>query len=121
LSLTVGGTGANLNATGGTSQFVTQPTTGAPLSLIQPDYSDLAGQNPATIYDGQTLVGKGLPSSVFQARQSLLANTTITGGILNAPPVGDYRVSVTLIGIVGSSGTGVVPECDFTYTRTQLF
>lgn len=115
LALQVGGTGTSLSTTGGPSQFVTQPSIGAPLSLIQPDYSDLAGQSVATEYSANPLVGKGLPSIVFQNSQVLGGNVTINGGFLNAPTTGLYRVSATLVETVGSGGIDAIPECDFIY------
>lgn len=115
VALKVGGTGANLSATGGASQVLTQPSVGAAIAVRQLDYPDLAGQSVATEYGTNPLVGKGLPSIVFQNSQVLGGNVTINGGFLTAPTTGLYRVSATLVETVGSGGIDAIPECDFIY------
>lgn len=119
LGVKEGGTGSDLSATGGTSQFLRQSSAGGAIVPIQPDYPDLAGQSIAALYDNVTLAGKGLPSIVFQNSQTSLGNiTSINVGTLNT---GLYRVSVTLIAIVGTIGIGdVIPECDFTFNDPLL-
>lgn len=119
LGVKEGGTGSDLSATGGTSQFLRQSSTGGAIIPIQLDYPDLAGQSIAALYDNVTLAGKGLPSIVFQNSTTSLGNiTSINVGTLNT---GLYRVSVTLIAIVGTIGIGdVIPECDFTFNDPLL-
>lgn len=120
LALKVGGTGADLSATGGVSQVLTQPSVGAAVSVIQLDYPDLAGQTVATEYASHPLVGKGLPSVVFQNNQSVGGNVTVNGGFLSAPAFGLYRVSVTLVGLSGTVGTDTLPQCVFNYFQPAV-
>lgn len=117
LALKVGGTGADLSATGGVSQVLTQPSVGAAVSVLQLDYPDLAGQSVATKYANNFLAGKGLPSIVFQSLQTRGGNDTFTVGTL---PAGIYRVSVTLVAISGTLTSDTIPECDFTFNDPAL-
>ena len=97
LSTSWGGTGANLSSTGGTSQFLTQTSTGAAITVVQPDFSNLAGSagDLATSYNGVSLVSNGLPSEI--AKVDLTAQgAAITATTLYAVPSGGagmYRVS----------------------------
>lgn len=117
VGLKVGGTGADLSTAGGPFQVVQQGSVGAPFSSGQIDYPFLAGLSPATLYAGNSLAGKGLPSIVFQSLQTRGGNDTFTVGTLSA---GIYRVSVTLIAIVGTLTSDTIPECDFTFNDPTL-
>jgi hypothetical protein len=96
LSLRWGGTGADLHATGGANQFVAQASAGAALTVVQPDFSSLAGAagQLATSYNGVSLVSKGIPSEV--ATVDLTAQTAAkTTTMLYAVPAagaGQYEL-----------------------------
>lgn len=95
LPLLNGGTGVDLSNTGGTSQFLKQAFAGAPVTVVQPDFSDLAGVlgKLATKYNGQNLVSNGLPSEL--AKVDLTAQGAAIGAttLLSIPAAGMYRVS----------------------------
>lgn len=91
-----GGSGADLSGTGGAHEFVSQASTGAAFTVVQPDFSDLAGaagQFPAQ-YNGIALVSNGLPSEIAKvdltAQGAAIAATNL---IASAPASGMYRVS----------------------------
>lgn len=90
-----GGTGADLHTTGGAHQFVSQASAGSAFTVVQPDFSDLAGAagQLATSYNGVSLVSKGLPSEI--AKVDLTAQATALGPttLISAPGAGMYRVS----------------------------
>lgn len=100
MDLVHGGTQANLSTTGGTHQFLRQNSSGGAITVVQPDFSDLAGALNAlpTSFDGATLVSKGLPSIVAQAnltgQSAAIAATTIytTPGFSAGGP-GQYRIT----------------------------
>jgi hypothetical protein len=95
LSLLVGGTGANLSTTGGVSKFLSQASAGAPITVVRPDYSDLAGINIATKYKNISLVSNGLASEVALVDLTTQA-AAITATTLYAVPgagAGMYRIS----------------------------
>jgi hypothetical protein len=93
--LIFGGTGANLSGTGGVSKFLSQASSGAAITVVRPDFSDLAGATGAlaTSYNGSTLVSNGIPSEV--AKTDLTAQNAALGPnlLLIAPAAGMYRVS----------------------------
>lgn len=97
LGLANGGTKADLSGTGGVHQFVSQASAGAAFTVVQPDFSDLAGAagQRATKYNGVTLVSNGIPSEV--ATVDLTGQTAAVGTTtLYAVPAagaGQYRVS----------------------------
>ena len=73
LPLARGGTNANLSATGGTSQFLRQASSGAAITVVQPDFSDLAGAAKISKYNNIAVVGNGVPSEPFQTLNTALA------------------------------------------------
>jgi hypothetical protein len=67
IGLAYGGTNSDLSATGGTSQFLKQNSVGAPVTVVQPAFSDLSG----------TASGSQLPAPAASSR----------GGVVSAGPV----------------------------------
>lgn len=88
-----GGTGSDLSATGGTSLFLSQLSTGANISPTQPDFSDLAGILKATKYNNVALVSNGIPSEVatVDLTGQTAAKTTTT--LYAVPTTAQYRLS----------------------------
>lgn len=90
-----GFTGANLSATGGVHQFVSQPSAGAAFVPVQPDFSDLAGATgqKATSYNGIPLVSNGLATIIktvdLTAQTAAISATTL----LAVATTGQYRLS----------------------------
>lgn len=90
-----GFTGADLSATGGTNQFVSQASTGAAFTVVQPDFSNLAGAAGAlaTSYNGIALVSNGIPSEIktvdLTAQTAAIGTTNILASV---PATGQYRL-----------------------------
>lgn len=96
LGVTNGGTSSNLSATGGVSKFLSQASPGAVITVVRPDFSDLAGAagQPATSYNGTPLVSNGIPSEVatvdLTAQAAAKATTTLYA--VPATGAGQYRL-----------------------------
>ena len=95
LGILNGGTGSDLSATGGPSEYLQQSTLGGNITVGQPDFSDLAGaagQFP-TNYNGVALVSNGLPSEIkksdLTAQNAAITATTL----ISASQTGMYRIS----------------------------
>jgi len=115
-----GGTGSDLSATGGTSQFLLQSTSGGVVTPLQPDFSDLAGAagKLATRYNGVALVSNGLP--VEYAKIDLTAQAANVGpSTLYAVPasgVGMYRISSYIVMTTAASVNSTLPTVQLVYT-----
>lgn len=57
IGLAYGGTNADLSATGGTSQFLKQASSGAAVTVVQPTFADIASGSTAATATGLTLSG----------------------------------------------------------------
>lgn len=92
-----GGTGSNLASTGGVSQFLQQASAGSPITVVRPDFSDLAGasgQKP-TLYNGVSLVANGFPAEYAQVNSTGLGAAVATTTLYAVPAAGagQYRLS----------------------------
>lgn len=74
LALAQGGTGADLSATGGASQFVSQSTVGGALTVIQPAFTDLSGAATTA----QIATALTAPGPIGGTTPSTIQGTTIT-------------------------------------------
>lgn len=99
LQPSAGGTGTNLSATGGSSQFLRQNSVGAAITVVQPDYSDLAGIAIPTTYNNVTVgnnrgfpVERGTPIDLT-AQAAAIGATTLYAVPALSQAAGMYRVS----------------------------
>lgn len=111
-----GGTGANLSATGGTHQFLSQASAGSAITVVQPDFSDLAGVSKPTKYNNITLVSNGLPSEYatvdLTARSAAIAATTLYTPI----STGMFRISAYLKVTTVDATSSTLGAVTITYT-----
>jgi hypothetical protein len=115
-----GGTGSNLGATGGTSEVLLQTTVGGNVTVRQLDYSDLAGINPATTYDGQILVGQGLSSEVANVDSlNHIADISVPLNIIAPAASGPFRINFYLITTQAASVSSTLPDIQFSWTDPE--
>lgn len=112
LALAQGGTGADLSATGGASQFIRQNTVGGALTAIQPAFTDLSGAaSTAQIAAALTAPGPigGTTPSTIQGT-TITASTQFTGpgtgltGTAASLTAGHVTTNANLTGDVTSVG-----------------
>jgi hypothetical protein len=116
IGVTNGGTGANLSGTGGVHQVLKQASTGAAVTVGTIDYNDIAGVNVAGRYNGDFLVGLGLPSEVASADAvSQTADIGLTT-IFIAEASFIYRVSVYIIETQAASVSSTLPDVTIQWT-----
>lgn len=95
LGLGNGGTKADLSGTGGVHNFLAQSSAGAAITVVQPDFSDLAGAagQLATKYNGITLVSNGIPSEIktvdLTGQTAAIGTTNLLASV---PSTGQYRL-----------------------------
>lgn len=94
IGLAQGGTASDLHATGGTSQYLAQLTSGAAITVQQPNFTDLAG----------TISGAQLAASIVKTGQtgSISAATLVPSPVTTALYQVNYYMNVTT---AGTSGT----------------
>jgi hypothetical protein len=94
IGLSQGGTASDLHATGGTSQYLAQLTSGAAITVQQPNFTDLAG----------TISGAQLAASIVKTGQtgSISAATLVPSPVTTALYQVNYYMNVTA---AGTSGT----------------
>lgn len=120
LALSRGGTGANLSATGGTSQVLKQTTAGAAITVGQVDFADLSG----TISAGQLPVT--IPTSVTNdtnVTASISGNVLTIGwsGQLSAARGGTGIGSYTLGDTLYASGASALSVLAGNTSATRKF
>lgn len=98
LDLLHGGTAANLSATGGTSNFLRQNSSGAVVTVVQPDFSDLAGAAGkfATSYNGIALVSNGIPTEYATVDLTAKAAAITATTLYTSAATGMFRISAYL-------------------------
>lgn len=120
LGLPNGGTKSDLSGTGGPHQFVSQASSGAAFTVVQPDFSDLAGAagQLATKYNGISTVSKGIPAEYatidLTAQAANIGATTLYA--VPASGVGVYRVSSYIVMTTPASATSTLPTVQIVYT-----
>ena len=95
LALARGGTAANLSATGGAHKFLSQASSGAAITVVQPDFSDLSGATKISKYNNISTVSNGVPSE-YATVDLTAQGAAITATTLYAVPAagaGMYRIS----------------------------
>ena len=95
LPVTKGGTGANLSSTGGTSNFLSKSSATANITVVRPDFSDLAGgvgKFPAN-FNGIATVSNGLPSEIKTVDLTGQGAAITATTLLAASQTGMYRIS----------------------------
>ena len=115
LPLFNGGTSADLSATGGTSQVLTQSSVGGVIAVRQLDYPDLTGTVAAPTYLTRTTAAAGLVAEL--ATQNLTAqaaNKALTTLYANAL-AGLYRVSVYIIISQAATISSTLPDTQIVY------
>jgi hypothetical protein len=116
VSLTQGGTGTNLSATGGLHQFVAQLVAGGPFTVVQPDFNDLAGNSKAVKYNGVILAAAGLTSDIGTINITTgtlnVVPTTLTG----VPIIGLHRISIYMIVSQAATVSSTLPDTQLIYT-----
>ncbi len=118
LQPSVGGTGANLFGTGGPSQFLRQNSAGAAITVVQPDFSDLAGVALPTKYKNIALVSNGFPAEYAQVN-NITATANIGATTLYAVPAagaGLYRLSYYVIVNRVATTSSTLPDLQLTWT-----
>jgi hypothetical protein len=118
LGLANGGTKSDLSGTGGVHQFVSQASAGAALTVVQPDFSDLAGAagQKATSYNGVALVANGLVSETAQADLTGQTAAKATTTLYAVPTTAQYRLSWNAKVTTVDPGSSTLGALTITYT-----
>ncbi|VVB50958.1 Uncharacterised protein [uncultured archaeon] len=111
-----GGTGANLSSTGGGGLFLHQASTGSAITVVQPDYSDLAGVGLASQYNSVPLVSNGLTTipgtyNFGNATANIAASTIFTPTV-----AGIYRINFTVTVGVAATTSSTLPNIQIQWT-----
>jgi len=116
--LGIGGTGSDLSGTGGAHKFLTQAALGAGITVVRPDYPDLAGQSGALagIYNGVGLVGNGLVSEVALVDRTVQSANVAATTLYFTPSQQMYRVSAYVVETVADAATSTLPNVQLVYT-----
>lgn len=97
LGVDQGGTGANLGATGGTSQIVRQSTVGGTFTVGQLASTDISGVTASTYTPTLTGVANVAASTAYLTTYLRVGNTVIVGGKVDIDPT--LAATATQLGI----------------------
>jgi hypothetical protein len=118
LALARGGTNADLSATGGASRFLRQNSSGAAITVIQPDFADLSGIGKATKYNNIALVSNGIPAE-YATVDNITATANIAATTIYSVPAsgaGLYRLSYYVIVNRAATTSSTLPDLQLTWT-----
>lgn len=107
IGLTYGGTNADLSATGGTSQFLKQSSSGAAITVGQPTFADVASGTTAATATGLTISGGTLTGDTTLPGTGQLTSAGLLG-LGSTAPVAWLQVGASISAANFSSDTGVI-------------
>jgi hypothetical protein len=107
LSVINGGTGANLNGTGGTSNVLIQNILGGPITVRRLDFGDLAGITLPAKYNSVLTAGRAMPSIIAVLDTTATADITLSS-LTSTTSGGLYRISFYCI-VVTPATTSTLP------------